>query len=389
MILSFLIFYLLLCSCCLCIKNRKSFIVSYEDLLSRYNTRIKLNSTYSFFIEVDLSINFNWISDLSIKDTTFITQFHNTPVQSLQINPHLQFNYHSFDCLLTFDTNQTQIPIEMMFVTNRQTGNFDSIGLGYGDKYNDKSILNNLKQKGLINYSGFGFLKNKSFRYEGELIFGDIPLNYIENKYYVSFPVVKGKSTWGCIITSITINNSNIYLVAEQSYAAFSTKHSEIKAPKDIMNVIITDIFQSYLNDKICQMIGSAIYCNNNIVANFPNVTIYVMDYELNLTAKEMFLNEGRIQRFRIEENNIDPNSWAFGSVLISKYLVYFDKEKSEIIFYSDEPFSRDERKNRKYNDNYGNNVDKQKTICLVLIIVLFSSLVILIINTVTNGKHK
>ena len=391
MIFSFLIIYPLLLTCSFCINNRKSFIVSYEDLLSRYNTRIAINSTYSFFIELDLSINFIWISDISIKDPNFITQFHNTPVQQLQINPYLQFNYHNFDGSITFETNQKVIPIstEMMFITNRKTGYFDSIGLGFDGKFNDKSILNNLKHKGLINYRGFGFLKSKSFSYEGKLIFGEIPLNYIENKYYVSFPVVKGKNTWGCRITSVKIDNLSIYLVANHSYAEFSTKHSEIKVPKDIISILKKDIFQRYINNNTCQTIGSSIYCNSNIVANFPNVSFYIMNCELNLTAKEMFVNEGKIQRFKIEENEIEPNNWSFGSVLISKYLVYFDKEKSVITLYSDYPFSRDERNNRKYNDNDGNNITMKKNICLVLIGVLFSYLMILIINIVTNRKNK
>lgn len=340
--------------------SAKSFTIPYEDFIYCYTTKVYLDLEHPFIIDIDLALDFTWLSDINLlSNPILLEKLYNNASHIMTFNSTIKVNFTTFQTNLYF-TSSESIPIELVFIKNKIFGLYDSIGLGYTQNNKSNSLLHQLKHSNIIDYLGFGFIPNVTNRNKGEIIFGKIPFNYTRHKYTLTISLINTNThLWSFELSEFRVGDKVMVLNTTNSYAFFNTKHRAIKAPLKVMKFLIMEYFWWFMNNDLCVKSNKTIYCLDYIVETFPNVTFVIGNSQINLTKEELFIRDRNKMKLCIEENEEDV--WSICIIVLRKYVSYFDVEKKEIKLYSDNTFGLEEKRNEK----------EMKKVCFVLCVIL------------------
>jgi hypothetical protein len=319
-------------------------------------------------------VNGNIIENKILRNT-----LQNKPSELIKINSNLTVNASLFEEKISFIKVLITYTIvsPILYVKNQTNGYYNSIGLGISNKNNKMSLLSLLKSNKLIDNLGFGFILNN--KQQGELIFGEIPKSYIKNKYMLILPVIKEKEHWGIKLSSFFISRPVLELEGDNTYAMFNVSHRYIKIPKNVFEFLENNYLKNYILNKVCRKLEGTFYCDDVAIKTFPNITIRIGVNELNLTRDEIFVSEINKKRMVIEENIDNPKIWSLGTVLLKKYISYFNNEKYEIVLFSDYPFTLNDNNNIKYKKYiYSNDYDMRMYCCWFIILLSIIGIILL-----------
>ena len=256
-------------------------------------------------------------------------------------------------------------------------------------------FFDNISLSDLVN------LKRDKDNLLGELIIGDEPCNYEDDKFKYNeseFQKITPLSTNGYVDWEIEFNNiylsfaknENNSIITYQGgkLAEIVINFSYILCPKVFFDFLKEKFFSQYITEKIClskilDYSYSYIECeydSNFRVASFPDICLVHREFEttFNLTYKDLFIVDKKSNKYIFLIYTKDySSSWVLGTPFLRKYQFVFNNDLKTIGYY------------RQVYNNEGNSDDELlrevnksktvKTVVVVILIIIFSFLLIFI----------
>ena len=342
---------------CQSIKTEKLISSQYYGKIYPFTTRIEFTETGLVLIySIDLKSNFtiavveNIKSDHDIVKEAFIT-VNNNEIKCIERRSSISI----------YD-EKSVIKDYHYYLTNSH--NFDlingkSIGFGFAFKFEDErfSLIHQLFSQGKISKKAFGIGDYITQSEYGDLYYGGIPEEDIQNKQF------KGKckvnpsySTWSCKLISVDIGGNSYYTENEHMY--FQTNSKFMIVPKKFLLFLNFTILKQFNGNCFFREYGNAIHtfkCINDIVYVLPNYTFVFDDYTFSIPMKEFFQLGNEIsESILLSDTKItgDKDIWVFGNHFLSKYIKLFDYDDESITFYSDQYLIKPNKNKKIYNNN-------------------------------------
>lgn len=321
------------------ISCSKTFSIIYEELLGKFHCYISLGTCNPAYIEFDLSIDFFWISSYSCPADKLKQSFNNE-TNNIVIPPNYETSANILYESLIFDSSSVN-NLKMYYVPKRMAGYFDSLGLSFLSTNQEHSFLYKLKENSQISHLGFGFFHSfNGIGSKGNVVFGEVPENYTNNKNKFTFKIDSDKRKWGTYIQKIRIGNLEYKFNMKEYYGVFSTNQRYISIPEKVFKWLEDIVFKDMINQDICKVEDNFISCTAGKLSIFPDLNILLHDHLFILRSNELFVYTGASYYFIMnKEKNLKENEWILGTPLLKRYESYFDVENQEISFFSTEDF--------------------------------------------------
>ena len=177
----------------------------------------------------------------------------------------------------------------------------------------------------------------------------------------------------------IFINNN---LTSKNVYIKINPDIEGFQFPQMYFIYLENNFFVNYYNKNICHKEQISSYkvtiCNknfnNNMIRLFPKIEFQIANITFEFTYEDLFYKYYNIYCFKILEQ-LDDNKFHLGRILLKKYIITFNSESRQIIFYNKE--------DNKEND--GNPIDIKY---IIIIIVLSVFLIILFVLVFYFGNQ-
>ena len=225
----------------------------------------------------------------------------------------------------------------------------------------------------------------------GEFIIGDYPHNYEEDKIiynktkYVQFKALwlEKEINWDINFDSIFLHfkekqpelkDNKLYIHMENT-AEFNPDVGFIVGPVNFYHFINIYFFSKYRSNcrqyRVTNTLFRVVECKNTElfnVSSFPDIFFEVKDVTLNLTYKDIFILDKKLNKyiFLILYEGYTPN-WVFGRLFFKKYQFVFNEHSKTIGYYNTI------KDKRKYNIK-----DKLIVYCVSFLQTIFITLIIL-----------
>ena len=235
----------------------------------------------------------------------------------------------------------------------------------------------------------------------GELIIGDEPCNYEDDKFKYNesefhkitpLPTngnVDWKFEFNNIYLSFTENQNNSIITYQGGkLAEIVINFSYILCPKVFLDFLTENFFSQYITEKICSIkimdysyyYIECEYNSNFRVASFPDICLEHKEFEttFNLTYKDLFIVDKKNNKYIfLMYAKGYSRYWVLGTPFLRKYQFVFNNDLKTIGYYrqvyynggnSDDELLREENKSKTV-----------KTVVVVILVIIFSFLLIFI----------
>ena len=268
----------------------------------------------------------------------------------------------------------------------------------YKDQYNFKSAFSMI----------FDSSNDKNHPNKGKLIFNSYPNEYYNISYYKeqykSSRLQKNNDNFEdwCIALDSTYYGNTI--VEENTKIIFRPEFGIIIIGNEFWKYLINNYFKEYINQKLCNvstydLIGddyNYIYCSNKININeFQKINFELKDMDFNFTldSKDLFYQFNNKYYFLVA-TRLYRNLYIFGSILMKKYDLYFDKYNSNFGVYNRNVIINDDDTSDGISSDSEDGTDgdenkKNKTVLIILIVVLSLLITIVLIYMVWSHINK
>lgn len=283
-------------------------------------------------------------------------------------------------------------PIELnnlnLYIVNKAKSKLTTpgiIGLSYKFRDEKYSFIHNLKKDNYIKKLSFAFDKIENDKKIGNLYFGGIPNDVIQNKYKVSIDVDDKNITWGAKLDKIEYKmNDIVYEYHNNYYAYLNTIQDRIFVPTDFFIFFNKTLFGEFYKSGLCQLTDLSktkyINCKEDIYDIFPNISFYLGGTKIQLSSQQLFGKLNQRNTYCIIQNNIYDNAtWLLGNFFFDQFLTEFDYENSQIHFYSQNPFETYFLTSKK----------SMKGLFVITDLMIIASIIYLIFNKINLIKNK
>ena len=240
----------------------------------------------------------------------------------------------------------------------------------------------------------FDHPKNKS-SYKGKLILNGYPHEYNKSyniKFYNSSRIQKNENNlddW-CIALDNSYYGDNF--VDENTKIIFRPEFGVIISTGKFFKYLIEQYFKEYLEQKICNQSDiylisnnyNFIYCSKDInISKFENINFELKDINFNFTLnyEDLFYEYNNKYYFLIASQIYKNQFYIFGSILMKKYNLVFDKHISKIGVYN-------QNITNNYDDNKKNK-NKKRIILIISIVILSILIIIALIYIIWNYINR
>ena len=231
------------------------------------------------------------------------------------------------------------------------------------------------------------FDSNNKNSYKGKLIISGYPHEY-NNSYhkeeYISTRIQKNGENyldWCIILDNIYYDND---IIDSNGKIIFRPEIGIIILDYNCYNKITENYFKDYIEKKICNLttfylIGEEYkyyYCNKEInLTKFKQMNFELKDINFNfsLNYEDLFYEYNDKYYFLIAASNY-KNIYIFGTPLMKKYNLVFDRYNSKIGVY------KNIYNNNKDNEDNKNNENNKRNIILIISIIILSILIIIVL---------
>ena len=323
-------------------------------------------------------------------------------------------DFFSFYNSTDLRTNISKEGFEFIYSSyiNREFNTCAVAGLGFKERfsdYNGDTFINSLKKKNLINNYFWTYvffnkdIKNNKIlnfpeidnqniikNYDGMIIIGNYTYEYdsseYDEKYVVSTLAAERNKNlkWDIIFNKIYLGDNKNNINEKDIQADLSINYDYIVSPMEYFDKICLPFFNTYINEKICQIqeINKSVYafevisCDKKLFTIDERkkfLTIYFYHYEFNfkfeLNYNDLFEEINDKIFFLIVKNkgSFNQDLWKLGKIFLKKYHLSFNQYSKTISFYNnnnvktDDKSSVPKKEEKKFNKDY-----IWITICLV-----------------------
>lgn len=302
---------------------------TYDIIL--YSKSIGVNKDF----EIDMSLDFMWSTFKSFQKNNEHPIYDN-----LIINGNTYQGCLSSTTFLLDDNEIVDYPL--YFIDDRTLFTYDSFPLAFKFVNESHSFIHYLYQRNIIDRRGFIFFFDFP-KQDAVLYIGDVPEEIKKDKYSISIDVNKKYNTWGNKLNLIQFEDHSFTV---NSYVYFQANMNSTYVPLAFMYYLRNTLFAKYLQNKECVVNPNpanfepeSFYCNCTVIDSFPNITMILNGIEFVFTKDELFQYRSNRCYFSIKYDRDYKSGWVLGISFLSKYLTYFNYDKSEITFYSNFPF--------------------------------------------------
>ena len=244
----------------------------------------------------------------------------------------------------------------------------------------------------------------------GELIFGDEPYNYENNKnlypvdnYHTVPTIIPADDSEDFIFWELEFNDVFLNLKNGTIFDFGGTKKAEIKpdvnylvGPLEYFNVLNKTFFKKYYDENICkdESIGTFsgyISCDKEKF-NFNDFPVLSFEHKklenkFNLTGSDLFVLDPKTNKyiFLIFIYKIQLELWRLGSPFLKKYQFVFNEDAKTIGYYVPNITNSEEGKEEKTNMNYIILI----CVLILIIIVIFIGAAILFKKGIIQFPRK
>lgn len=230
---------------------------------------------------------------------------------------------------------------DMYYIHEKRSELYDEIGLSYKAMQLSSSLVYQLKKNKKIKQLAFGFSPEINEE-QGNVYFGDIPLQY-RNNIKIKLRVKNiDNNKWGCNLTHIYINNNeNHDEYKVNSYTYFQSNSRYIKIPQSFFTFINTKIFMNYIIKQQCVIIQigriKKFRCDCDITKHFPNIRFVIDNNIIELTKDNLFIFDSYSKCVFSMVNDVNDFSQHFilGVSFYRNYYTLFNYERQAIELYS------------------------------------------------------
>ena len=262
-----------------------------------------------------------------------------------------------------------------------------------------KNILNNGQQN-------FAFHYSSEKKDEGIFVFGNMPHNYLKNKYNENELISFYSKTYNfeIIMDTITFDGKEYY--SNESYndqdyydyisVEISPNSEGIEFDKYFLNVLIEIYFNNYINKNICEvekinLITTIIYCygdkfGKEDIKKFPKIvfTKYKLNFNISFENEDLFYYKDNKYFLKIYSKIGQYKKFILGRIFLKKYLTIFNAEKKQISFYN-KKIIEEKLEKESFWEKYG----KVILISLIIGLLLFLFIGILIGKILFKERKK
>ena len=292
------------------------------------------------------------------------------------------------------DISLTKYSIQLLNFVNTINHNISTIcgniGLGYlkheSVGYNFIAQLHRI-----FNLSEYSFIFNYTNDNEGLFILGNMPHNYLQEKYSINDLVyIYSNNVKEPIINFLEIKiekeGYTMEMYEEKIKIKINPDVEGIEFPEKLFTKLEEIILNSYYETNIChkevyKRIYEIIWCergdtkfNEKEIKSFPYITFYLdrsTNFSICFNGKDLFYFKENKYFFKIVGNLLGDNI-NLGRVLLKKYLTIFNQDKRQIYFYKSNEYNN---KNSENNENVMNNQNDKIiiiTACIICAILFF-----------------
>ena len=299
--------------------------------------------------------------------------------ETFNLNDNIIMKNYSF-ILATNYTKENYFK-KYLFINNIT---FGKIGLGlYVFNYDityKTNFIHQLKEQKIISDFNFYFKFSKDFK-NGKFYIGKLPSSF-DKKKYIHVKADKNGFGYQWMIIFQKIINDN-HTIADHINTYISIETGFLKAPTDYQHFIINNFFNEFFNKSICfkNNFESSddwfyIYCNKNFNIKLfkPLIFLYKnndLNFNIEFTYKDLFIKKGNYYFFLIIFGK-QKLTWDFGEPFFKKYKIIFDNENQIMSIYN---------KNFQSENNFLNEIKKNKNFFISIIIIIILILIIIIIS--------
>ena len=342
-------------------------VIDYAIVDSMISTKISIGSSSSRYVPIDLCIDASFISSKFLN----VEKMLSSGIDSILYNS-ITYIMTSYKNSISFHSdNENKINIDNFFFYNSEYGYVDHelLSLSYKSKYNEKSIMYNLKKSDMINKESFTIIP--SVRSKGHIIFGDI--SYLLNEYNKAVLSIENTTTsqWNTKLNEVSLSmmNGTVISLTNNSNIYFKSDSNDILIPTDAFNVLTKFFFSNRNFD--CSVYGgkylNVLRCQCDIQSNFKSISLKIGEYQFEIN--DLFTeNQGKCDF--IMKNKFGELNWGIGYVFFDKFITTFDKEDNEIVLYSKNTF----------------NVNKSKDTFMIKNMIEINSLLLFVMIIVHSG---
>jgi hypothetical protein len=264
-----------------------------------------------------------------------------------------------------------------------------NIGLSYLRRESvDYNFIAQLYRK--FNLSEYSFIFNYTNDDEGIFTLGNMPHNYLQEKYSIDNLVyiysINLKEPMINIIEIIMERNGfNMEIYDQNLKIKINPDIEGFEFPEKYFIKIEEIIFNNYYKNSIChkevyKRIYDIVWCesgdtkfNEKEIKSFPNITFYlekINNFSLSFNGKDLFYYKDNKYFFKIVSNALGDNI-NLGRILLKKYLTVFNQDKKQIYFYK----NIEKNKENKETNIIQNNTGKFAIIisCIICAVIFFA----------------
>ena len=359
-------------------------IISQEifESVGTYDIFLRIGTAERYLqLELDMSIDFMWISIKSFKEEEIIRiaekEYIGLSGKEIEAEKLL--------ANITFEnsTNISLTEFPFYFIESRAIRSFDSFPLGFSVHNKSFSIIDYLYQKKYIERLAFGLQYNNDTQ-SGAIHFGGIPDEAI-TPYQQRCKVIEGYSSWGCNLTQVIFDNKVFQNV---NYSFFQSNQEFLYAPKEFMNYINSTVFTPYIKNETCYIASinediASFNCECESIKSFPSFHFIFGEIAFTLNSSQLFDFNTNECVFIVQLNEINNTEWIFGVKFLNNYISLYDYENKDITFYSKIPFIQPKE---LFSSRYSLLI---KILSIILIVIMTPSLLMLIIHKFKIEDYK
>lgn len=276
------------------------------------------------------------------------------------------------------------------------------VGIDISTYKNNKDFISKMKKildKGTQN---FAFHYSSDKKDEGIFVFGDMPHNYLKNKYNENDLITFFSNDYIFEIKLDTVTfDGREYFSNEKDdlnyydyiNIAFSPDTEGIEFDKFFFNILLEIYFNDYIEKKICKIeeveLITIIYCYGNKfgkedINKFPRIIFSKFKFNFNISFEneELFYYQDNKYFCKIYYKLGQSKRFLLGRIFLRKYLPVFNAGENSIYFYN-----KIIEKNGK--ESFLEKYQKIIIISFIALIIIFLILGILIGKMIYKERRK
>jgi len=347
---------------------------------------INKNSNQTLNVLIDLkdimfSTIYFYFEQYNSQNTNLLCHFNCSKSTTLEMSKYY-FLYYNIKGLFAESTDYFKIYNDLSLtnynVTNLKFVNTEehehhttcgNIGLAnLNAKYIEFNFISQLYKK--LNLSEMTYYFNYSTSdEEGLFIVGNMPHNYLPNKYNIEELIPIYSSNSKVYFDEMIIEGYKMEDMDEQFQVLFSPDAEGLEFPDEYFDHIKHFYFKEYIDKGICHNESyrnpyEVIYCDNNTETNDANLSQKIIDkfpkiyfnknknyFSVFFTGKDLFYSKDNKLFFKIIKNK-EREYFLFGRIFFKKFISVFNLDKKQIYFYNNNLKGKDKEDNTPINLN-------------------------------------